>query len=364
MNQANLVAPFGQLSLGNKENVNPTHPGLSHAFFQAQQAHPKMSDAIAKARDWALPLMTNLTNSRNWQCISKTKKHPAIQFRTCDQNLELLIPLRHIGQGTYKKVKLKLHLSENGKSRLIVRYRLLSNNLALLKKNEYFVSMLYPNLPAQFKCIKYTSRKRNKERLLGHYFPSTLKKLLKTRPLENEEIIENTFWLAQDLDNLHSKGWCHLDINAQNICLDENNFPYLLDYDFTSQIGRKLDTAETNGNVAPEIIEATNGFTIAPSADVFSMGMLMVQMAHPPLFTQLVQAQSIARKTGKTKPTIDTLVKIQASLRRSKDPLDHLIVQLIAYNPSSRPTAREIINELLLLKKALNESKRTRETDT
>jgi len=315
------------------------------AFSKAIQDHPEEATFITYAQKWAKPILKILDPNSNWKCISSNSCHPAIQYRMTDQ-LETLIPLRPIGEGGFKKVKLKLWLRSDGKNELLARYRVVKTLPYMLEKNELFLQKLYPNNSLHFKLISYYSKGTQKERLLGTFFPLTLEQLLEKRSLSNKEVVDLSRSLAHLLNTLHGNGWCHLDVNPANICLTKNLSPVLIDFDLTAQINTTILERGTPGYKTPEISFSPAGYKVESSADMWSFGITLLKMIHPELHKQQETAHNNACIRNDPDIFTDELVKVHAKLNTSPRPFDKLIVQLIKHTPSQRLTAKELIDEL------------------
>ena len=78
------------------------------------------------------------------------------------------------------------------------------------------------------------------------------------------------------VQSLHKKGIIHRDIKLDNILLDENLHPKIIDFGISSIIEPKrkiLDTGGTPAYLAPEVIAAWG--EICYKSDVWSLGVLL-----------------------------------------------------------------------------------------
>lgn len=115
-----------------------------------------------------------------------------------------------------------------------------------------------------------------------HIGKGDLVNYFKKRPLFEEEELAPFFQkIVLGVENLHSKGVIHRDIKLDNILLDEQLNPKLIDFGISSFYNPKepiYDTGGTPAYLAPEVIKAEGN--VCPKSDVWSLGVLLYLLTY------------------------------------------------------------------------------------
>ena len=159
---------------------------------------------------------------------------------------------------------------------------------------------------------------------------------------------------------IHSKNICHLDIKPENIVLDKNFKPIIIDFGFSEEINS--DTKTFTGSrgskhyKCPEMWENKeyNGI----QSDIFSLGVVLFNIVSGSFGffsseTNDEYYQYIANSKGDFTEywkLVENTVQIKFT-----DEFKKLYVKMVAYNPSERPKIDEILSDPWL--KEINDEK-------
>ena len=109
-----------------------------------------------------------------------------------------------------------------------------------------------------------------------------LVQFFKSRPLFEENELKPFYKkIVIGVGNLHKKGVIHRDIKLDNILLDKNCNPKLIDFGISSimEANTKIyDTGGTPAYLAPEVIKAEGD--VGPKSDVWSLGVLLYLLTY------------------------------------------------------------------------------------
>lgn len=153
--------------------------------------------------------------------------------------------------------------------------------------------------------------------------------------------------LIEALEYMHSKGFAHRDIKAENILLDENYGLKLADFGFSTPMAGKDGSGKlhtykgTLGYMAPEI-HMSQPYT-GEKVDIFALGVLLFIMVgqHPP-FRKALASDQYYKMLCQANETY------WAKMSAGKPPgtfsphLKSLLNSLLAFNPTLRPSIAEI----------------------
>ncbi len=99
--------------------------------------------------------------------------------------------------------------------------------------------------------------------------------LKKRQPSEKlKKIKEYIFEIANALNEMHNKGYVHLDVKEQNILIC-NGIAKLADFGLTEEIGYRLKAQGTTFYMAPEIVRQQGAY---PKSDVWSLGIVLFHL--------------------------------------------------------------------------------------
>lgn len=159
----------------------------------------------------------------------------------------------------------------------------------------------------------------------------TLKNYMNSRgPLPPKEIMNYTAQILRALDHAHSKGIIHRDIKPQNIMLLKNGKIKVADFGIA-----KLPNAETVtmtdkaiGTVYYISPEQASGKKIDPRSDIYSLGVVMYEMAtgklpfvaDSPVSVALMQVNNQLRPPREILPSVPPGVEAMILTAMEKDP--------------------------------------------
>jgi serine/threonine protein kinase len=185
-----------------------------------------------------------------------------------------------------------------------------------------------PDAPAPWLATRYLPGKTLSEEITDN------------GPLDTHRLRALALRLAQVLAALHNSGVVHRDLKPSNVLLTPDG-PRLIDFGIAAALDLTSVTATgeligTPAYMSPEQITATP--PVGPPSDVFSLGGLLVTAAtgRKPYPNATTPAALIYR-----------IVHDQPNLTEIPGDLHDLIARCMAKDPAARPTAREIIDEIL-----------------
>lgn len=185
-----------------------------------------------------------------------------------------------IGLGSVKKVKLALEITAN-------KYFASSSMLRVHGEKELEKMKLIKDIEGIIQLRSYVHYQNKngikKTRIITPYLPGKL--LDSNRTLESNLLIAKE--LLKALSNLHSKKIIHRDIKCSNICLDENNKPYIIDPGIICKeddIEQKKSRSGTRLYFSPETfidyLNISGDFSKSSTSkrDVWAMGMVLYEL--------------------------------------------------------------------------------------
>ena len=149
---------------------------------------------------------------------------------------------------------------------------------------------------------------------------------------------------------LHSNGICHLDIKIENIILDKDFWPVIIDFGFSRKYKNE------NGEIIPVTIDKGTKQYVAPEiqrgekfngekADIFSLGAtLFILVVGNYGFRTSKEGNYIYQLIRKKK--YEEYWKLFG--RELPEDFKNLYLSMVAHNPKERPTFEEILNSAWL----------------
>ncbi|MGD8896248.1 MAG: protein kinase, partial [Acidobacteriota bacterium] len=151
-----------------------------------------------------------------------------------------------------------------------------------------------------------------------------------------------TAQVAEALDYAHNKGVIHRDLKPSNIMLEQSGGVKVMDYGVArAQQQEGLTTTGsflgTPSYAAPETVDAGT----QPQSDLYSLGVVLFEMLTGSLPFRGDSAFAILRNHATTPPPAPSSLNYALP-----EALDRLVLRLLSKEPSDRPTAEELLNEL------------------
>jgi|GEM_PF-4759113 len=352
------VCPFAPL---HSENLGPSSSPSDIVSALRLACEKESYELVQRAFSWALPFIQNneqmLRNASaqtpdEWWTI-KLEGSCSLDWREVGGQLEFLIHLTNIGEGSYNIVDKTLWVTESGRSSLYAVSRPndegynVDDRLKKMIRETQIFSELYEDVQPRSSCYLFVDRSSGtpEPRALSPCFEQSLYDYIEdSGPLSVDDAIKIGHKLADDLARLHAGGRCHYDIKTDNVCLDGNKIPFFIDFDPAPRIGSSTTTGDGQYE-APEVIEALGPMIAFGKADVWSLGMLFLEMRSPSLLHQLDYALSNLR--GRKRGVFDIkYAAIQEQLLQSLEPLDRLIACMLKVNPNERVSSKKVAQEL------------------
>ena len=151
-----------------------------------------------------------------------------------------------------------------------------------------------------------------------------------------------TAQVAEALDYAHHKGVIHRDLKPSNIMFERSGSVKVMDYGIARS--QRLEAVTTVGSflgtphyAAPETVEAQ----AEPRSDIYSLGVVFFEMLTGSLPFGGGSAYEVLHNHCVTPPPTPSSLNYVLS----KD-LDRIVLRLLSKQPSNRPTAEELLNEL------------------
>jgi serine/threonine-protein kinase len=172
-----------------------------------------------------------------------------------------------------------------------------------------------------------------------------LKELLRAGPMPADRIIDVGVQIAKALDYAHQAGIVHRDVKPQNILIAPRGQAKLVDFGIaaTAGVAGNTDAGSVFGTVHYLAPEQAQGQSSSPATDVYSLGIVLYEMAtgHPPFDGQT--AMEIANKHVSAAPEPPSIANPTIPPR-----LEQAILRALSKDPARRPqSGAELARELL-----------------
>lgn len=151
-------------------------------------------------------------------------------------------------------------------------------------------------------------------------------------PLAEERAVDIAQQLAEALDYAHSKGIIHCDIKPQNVLVEDNGRPRLLDFGIaraaTQTWAMATTVLGTAAYMAPEVVE---GRRPDARSDVYSLATLLYEMlaGRLPFEAESAAAQTAQRLVADAKPLADNVKVLPA--------VEEAVMAGLERDPDKRP---------------------------
>lgn len=177
----------------------------------------------------------------------------------------------------------------------------------------------------------------------------SLEDIINTGPVKEQQTIEIAVQVCSGLAEIHKHNIIHCDVKPSNIILDDMGRVRLLDFGIARLIESKNKMGDIlSGSVYYISPEQANNESLTPATDLFSLGILLYQMAAGRLpFEGEYEAQVIYSIVNEQPPPVESL-----NSRISREFI-HVINKLLEKNPEQRyASAEDLWKVLIELKKS------------
>ena len=168
--------------------------------------------------------------------------------------------------------------------------------------------------------------------------------------------------IVEGVKFLHSQKICHLDLKLENIILDKNFDPIIIDFGSSEEFDEPNHEIMFDNNkrmtkyyISPEIFEGNNFDGVR--ADIFSLGVILFKLVTGGygfvsskkdnyLYSLIRNSNGYYEEYWNSlKQTYNKLKKENQINLKFSDKFKKLFVKMVAYKPSERPTINEILND-------------------
>ncbi|CAG0897692.1 unnamed protein product, partial [Darwinula stevensoni] len=250
-----------------------------------------------------------------------------LYFKQCFEEVKKL------GEGSFGEV-FKVKSREDGKYYAVKRSRQTFRNESDRRRKLEEVQR-YERLPSHPNCVRFYCAWEERWRL---YIQTELCMMsLDEFCLSTSEIPEYLIWnylvdLLMAVKHLHEHQMVHLDIKPENIFLTKDGFAKLGDFGLVWDMRKGDDASDGDAKyLAPEVITGE----VTPAADIFSIGITILEMASDLDLPGEGPAWHLLRK-GYLPDHLLTHIS---------EELKNIMRRMMNPKPWDRPLARELLNE-------------------
>ena len=165
-------------------------------------------------------------------------------------------------------------------------------------------------------------------------------------PFKEDEAKLLFYEIIQLVKKLHDNYICHLDLKIENIMLDKNYKPILLNFGTAKKYGKKINSSDFKLNeYSPPELYSTNSKLDGFKIDIFSLGIILFKLlfVHAP-FTKPLNQCKYYEYIKQQK--FNEFWKSELSNKNLEitDEFKNLFINMVTYYPNKRFTLKEILN--------------------
>ncbi len=219
-----------------------------------------------------------------------------------------------------------------------------------LQEAKAAASLSHPNICTIFAIEEYAEAGRSGTQFffaMEYVEGKTLRHAMRDIPLQRA--LDIGFQAAEGLAAAHQKGIVHRDVKAENIMARPDGRVQIMDFGLAkvrggSQLTKAGSTVGTIGYMSPEQIQ---GMDVDQRADIFSLGVLLYEMATGHLPFRGVHDAAVMYEIVNVQPPPPSEVKPGIP-----GELDRIIMKCLAKDPEERyQSARDVAVDIKILKK-------------
>ena len=178
---------------------------------------------------------------------------------------------------------LPIGVGAQGKTFLVqkdsTKYILKIQNQSSLSANELRILRLVQSKKYLVQLVEFKKRNSKLYTIISYGAKGTLDSFLNKSKhlLEYPNAVAFIKKLMLGLKNLHKSGFVHADLKPENIVVDENNDPLIIDFDMSVPMRRKAMPRGTLSFMSPEVLQAFSYQTevvFTPEVDLYALGLI------------------------------------------------------------------------------------------
>ena len=181
---------------------------------------------------------------------------------------------------------------------------------------------------------------------------------MKQGPIPAREVVGIGLQIAEGLAAAHDAGVVHRDIKPENVMLRADGLVKILDFGIATRTGSDLPPTPA-GSTAPAVAvigttgymspEQSQGLAVDARTDVWSLGIVIYEMATGRLPSAVAQADQKGSLPTQITPALEELADLPSALAR-------IVSRALSRERADRyATAREVVRELRVLRSALED---------
>ncbi len=167
---------------------------------------------------------------------------------------------------------------------------------------------------------------------MAYYRSGSLKELLTSHPIEQEEAVRIACQVAAGLSAAHGKGILHRDVKPANIMMDEGGIPKLVDFGLAKVQEMSLtETGSLLGTIRYTSPEQVRGERADARSDVWALGVVLFEMLTGQIPFSGENDAAVLNSILQNNPTLPSHIRDEVSPL-----LNRILPRALAKDPKSR----------------------------
>ncbi len=309
------------------------------------------------------------------------KGFSVIAYRDDNRKVHVYLSSKVLGEGSFKKAKLLLHLEEGEKSQVKLNPRKKASQEALVKKKEkkfekevsreasISKELQKEGVPYVLKIRKvtYTStqgvqkvRGMTEVCSQGDLHEAFFKK---DPPFSQDEKLRLMGQVCEGLAGMHKVGICHLDLKLANVFLTENQSGDLearvADFGAAKHIKHDtfgVNTTHLSATFPPPEMLDSDEIPVSPSIDSWALGVMLYEATHGVSASELNLSWNVGVEDRDSYN--DAITELRNKLAHGNE-LDQIIRKMLSEKPEERATPEDALKciKIILSKRQQDESR-------